>query len=123
LMFTATASAAPYTASGKLRMLAVASRKRTAMVTDVPTLIESGVKNFESTVWTGVAAPARTPPVIVKKLRDEFVLALQAPDLKEKLAALGAEPVGSTTAEFTALVKQDMARWAQVVKASGVRLD
>jgi tripartite-type tricarboxylate transporter receptor subunit TctC len=123
LMFTATASAAPYTASGKLRMLAVASRKRTAMVADVPTLIESGVKNFESTVWTGVAAPARTPPVIVKKLRDEFVLALQAPDLKEKLAALGAEPVGSTTAEFTALVKQDMARWAQVVKASGVRLD
>ncbi len=123
LMFTATASAAPYVASGKLRILAVASRRRTAMMPDAGTLIEADIKDFESTVWTGVAAPARTPPVIVKKLRDEFTRALQAPDANEKLMALGADPVGSSTEEFTALVVRDIARWAKVVKASGLRLD
>jgi tripartite-type tricarboxylate transporter receptor subunit TctC len=123
LMFTSTASAAPYTSSGKLRALAVASRKRTAMMPDAPTLIEAGIKNFESTVWVGVSATGGTPQVIVKRLHDEFVRALKAPDLTERLAALGAEPVGSTPEQFAALIREDIARWARVVKASGVRLD
>ncbi len=123
LMFTATASAAPYTSSGTLRMLAVASRKRTAMMPDVPTLIESGIRDFESTVWVGVAATGGTSQTIVKKLHDEFVRALAAPDLKGRLAALGAGSVGSSPEEFSALIKRDIARWAQVVKTSGVRLD
>ena len=123
LMFTSTASAAPYTSSGKLRMLAVASRKRTAAMPDTPTLIEAGVKNFESTVWVGIAATGGTPQTIVKKLHAEFARALHAPDMKERLAALGAEAVGSTPEQFAALIREDLARWAQVVKASGVHLD
>ncbi|MEO7728606.1 MAG: tripartite tricarboxylate transporter substrate-binding protein [Burkholderiales bacterium] len=77
------------------------------------------------TVWDLIRGSLTkpTPPAIVKQLRDEFALALQAPDVKENLAALGAEPVGSSTAEFTALILRDIARWAKVVKASGVRLD
>jgi tripartite-type tricarboxylate transporter receptor subunit TctC len=123
LMFTSTASAAPYIASGKLRMLAVASKKRSAMMPDVPTLIESGVKNFESTVWVGVAATGGTPQPVIRRLHDELMRALHAPDMQARLAPLGAEPVGSTPEQFAALIKADIARWAQVVKASGVRLD
>jgi tripartite-type tricarboxylate transporter receptor subunit TctC len=123
LMFTSTASAAPYVTSGKLRMLAVASKKRSAMMPDVPTLIESGVKNFESTVWVGMAATGGTPQPVIRKLHDELIRALQAPDMQARLAPLGAEPVGSTPEQFAALIKEDVARWAQVVKASGVRLD
>ncbi len=123
LMFTSTASAAPYTSGGKLRALAVASRKRTAMMPDAPTLIEAGIKNFESTVWVGVSATGGTPQLIVMRLHDEFVRALKAPDLTERLAALGADPVGSTPEQFAALIREDIARWAKVVKASGVHLD
>ena len=123
LMFTSTASAAPYTSSGKLRALAVASRKRTAMMPDAPTLIEAGIRNFESTVWVGVSTTGGTPQTIVKRLHDEFVRALRAPDLTARLAALGADPVGSTPEQFAALIREDIARWAKVVKASGVRLD
>ena len=123
LMFTSTASAVPYTSTGKLRMLAVASRKRSPSLPEVPTMVEAGVKDFESTVWVGMAATGGTPQPVVKKLYDVLLLALKAPDMKDKLAALGADPVGSTTEQFTALVKEDVARWAKVVKASGVRLD
>ena len=65
----------------------------------------------------------RTPAAIVRKLHDEFVQALQAPDIRERFAVLGAEPVGSTPEQFAALMREDIVRWAQVVKASGVRLD
>ena len=123
LMFTTTVSAAPYTSSGKLRALAVASRKRAAMMPEVPTLIEAGVRNFESTVWVGVSATGGTPAPVIRKLHDEFVQALQAPDIKARFAVLGAEPVGSTPDAFAALIREDIVRWANVVKASGVRLD
>ncbi|HYK16129.1 MAG TPA: tripartite tricarboxylate transporter substrate-binding protein, partial [Burkholderiales bacterium] len=123
LMFTSTASAAPYVTSGKLRMLAVAWKKRSALMPDVPTLIESGVKDFESTVWVGMAATGGTPQPVIRRLHDELVRALQAPDMQARLAPLGAEPVGSTPEQFAALIKEDIARWARVVKASGISLD
>lgn len=123
LMFTSTASAAPYVSTGKLRMLAVASRKRSQLLPDMPTLIESGVGNFESTVWVGMAATGGTPQPVIRQLHDELIRALNAADMQAKLAPLGAEPVGSTPEQFAALIKADVARWAQVVKASGVKLD
>jgi tripartite-type tricarboxylate transporter receptor subunit TctC len=123
LMFTSTASAAPYVASGKLRMLAVAWKKRSALMPDVPTLIESGVKDFESTVWVGMAATGGTPQAVIRKLHGELVRALQAPDMQSRLTPLGAEPVGSTPEQFAALIREDIARWARVVKASGIGLD
>jgi tripartite-type tricarboxylate transporter receptor subunit TctC len=123
LMFTSTASAAPYVTGGKLRMLAVAWKKRSALMPEVPTLIESGVKDFESTVWVGMAATGGTPQPVIRRLHDELVRALQAPDMQARLAPLGAEPVGSTPEQFAALIKEDIARWARVVKSSGISLD
>lgn len=123
LMFTSTASAAQYVSSGKLRMLAVASRKRSLMLPDVPTLIESGVKDFESTVWVGMAATGGTPQPVIRKLHDELIRALNAPDMQARLGPLGAEPVGSTPEQFATVIREDVARWAQVVRASGVKLD
>ena len=93
------------------------------MMPEVPTLIEAGIRNFESTVWVGVSATGGTPAPVIRKLHDEFVRALQAPDIRERFAGLGAEPVGSTPEEFAALIREDIVRWANVVKTSGVRLD
>jgi tripartite-type tricarboxylate transporter receptor subunit TctC len=123
MMITGVPSAQPFVANGKARMLAVASRKRSPVFPDVPTLIESGYKDFVSTVWIGVLVPAGTPEPIVKKLNAAFLNALKQPDLLERLAAVGAEPAGSTPAEFDAVIKADIARWAKVVKATGVKLD
>jgi len=123
MMFTGVPSAQPFVASGKARMLAVASRKRSAAFPDVPTLIEAGYKDFVSTVWIGVLLPAGTPEPIVKKLNAAFLASLKQPDLLERLAGVGAEPAGSTSAEFDAVIKADIARWAKVVKATGIKLD
>jgi tripartite-type tricarboxylate transporter receptor subunit TctC len=86
-------------------------------------LIESGVKDFESTVWVGMAATGGTPQPVIRRLHDELVRALRAPDMQARLTPLGAEPVGSTPEQFAALIKEDIARWARVVKASGISLD
>jgi tripartite-type tricarboxylate transporter receptor subunit TctC len=123
MMFTGVPSAQPFVSNGKVRMLAVASRKRSPVFPDVPTLIESGYKDFVSTVWIGVLVPAGTPEPIVKTLNTAFRNALKQPDLLERLAGVGAEPAGSTPAEFDAVIKADIARWAKVVKATGVKLD
>ena len=123
LIFTSTASAVPYTSTGKARMLAVASKKRVPSLPDVPTLMEAGVRDFVSTVWIGVLLPAGTPDVVVARLNADLMKAVAQPDLRERLGALGAEPAGSSPAEFAALIRDDIARWARVVKASGVRLD
>jgi tripartite-type tricarboxylate transporter receptor subunit TctC len=123
LIFTSTASAVPYSSTGKARMLAVASRKRVPSLPEVPTAIESGVKGFVSTVWIGVLLPAGTPEPVVRRLNADFMKALTQPDLRDRLGALGAEPAGSSPAELAALIREDIARWARVVKASGVKLD
>ena len=109
--------------SGKLRALAVTTASRSAIAPDVPTLAESGLPGFEVGSWQGVFAPAGTPPEIVKRLNAEIVRILALPDVKEKLAGLGAELVGNTPEEFAALVKVEVVKWADVVRKSGARVD
>ena len=109
--------------SGKLRALAVTTASRSAIAPDVPTLAESGLPGFEVGSWQGVFAPAGTPPEIVKRLNAEIVRILGLPDVKEKLAGLGAELVGNTPEEFAALVKVEVVKWADVVRKSGARVD
>ena len=113
----------PLAKAGKLRALAVTTATRSAVAPEVPTLAESGLPGFEVGSWQGVFAPAGTPPEIIKRLNTEIVKILKLPDVKEKLVGLGAEPVGNTTEEFTAIVKAEVVKWADVVKKSGAKVD
>jgi tripartite-type tricarboxylate transporter receptor subunit TctC len=113
----------PLAKGGKLRALAVTTAKRSAVAPDVPTLSESGLAGYEVGSWQGVFAPAGTPPAVVKRLNAEIVKIINMPDVKEKLIGLGAEPVGNTSEEFAALVQTEVAKWAEVVKQSGAKVD
>ena len=113
----------PLAKAGKLRALAVTTAKRSSIAPDVPTLAESGLPGFEVGSWQGVFAPAGTPPEIVKRLNAEIVKVLNLPDVREKLSGLGAEIVADSPEEFSALVKSEVVKWADVVKKSGARVD
>lgn len=107
--------------SGRLRLLAVGNAKRIALLPEVPTIAESGVPGYDATQWYGVLAPAATPRELVMKLNAEMTKALKLPDVRDKLAADGAIPVGNTPEQFGAHIKAEIARWAPVVKASGAQ--
>jgi tripartite-type tricarboxylate transporter receptor subunit TctC len=107
----------------RLRLLAVTGAKRSSAMPEVPTVAESGLPGFEASNWFGLMAPAGTPPEAVARLNAEAAKALQAPDVREKLAALGFEIQASTPQEFTALLRSETEKWAKVVKASGARAE
>ena len=113
----------PLAKAGKLRALAVTTSKRSSIAPEIPTLSESGLAGYEVGSWQGVFAPAGTPPAIVSRLNREIVKIINMPDVKEKLTALGAEPVGNTPEEFGAIVRTEVAKWGEVVKKSGAKVD
>ena len=123
LMFITTASAYSYTAAGKARALAVAAKKRSAMMPEVPTMNEAGVRNFEVPVWAGILTTAGTSKAAIDRLHREAKAVLEMPDVRSRLAQLGSDVVGSPPREFAALLKADLARWTKVIKAANVRLD
>jgi tripartite-type tricarboxylate transporter receptor subunit TctC len=123
LMFDNMPSALPHAKAGKIRALAVSTLKRSPSAPDVPTVAESGIPGFEVSVWFAVLAPAKTSPEIVDRMNKILVKALQSADVREKLSALGAEPIGNTPDQFTAQMKSDIAKWAKVVKAANIKLD
>ena len=108
---------------GKLRALAVTSPKRTAELPDVPTFAESGFPGFETSTWFGLVAPARTPKPIIERLNSELTKALQDANVRQKIAAEGAEVLGGSAAEFGALIGSDVERWGKIVKSSGAKID
>ena len=89
----------------------------------MPTFQESGLAGFDVASWTGMFAPAKTPPAIVARLQKELNAVLQSPFVKERYATLGIEPVGNSPEEFGAQVRDDLARWREVVKAANVKLE
>lgn len=109
--------------SGRLRAIAVTSAKRAPSMPDIPTVAESGLPDFEVINWFGFLAPAKTPLAIVARLNGEIVKILSVPDVREKLTAEGTEIVGNTAQEFTAFLIRDIAKWAKVVKAAGMKVD
>jgi len=124
VMFDNLPSALPQIKAGKLKALAVTSATRSAAVPDLPTIAEAGpVKGFDASSWFGLLAPAGTPAEIVNRIQQETAKALQSPVLKERLLSQGAIPGGQSPAEFAKFIAAETAKWAQVVKASGAKVD
>lgn len=123
MMFAVGALGIPQVKAGKLRGLAVTTPKRSPALPDLPTMIEAGYPGFEVLGWNGVLVPAKTPPAIINRLHDEIVRALQAPDLRESLAAAGLETMGTTPEEFASFMKTETARWTKVARQSGATVD
>lgn len=123
MMFDTVSSQVPQIASGKVKALGVTGRGRSEALPTVPTIAESGLPNFEVTIWFGLVAPKGTPGDVVAKLNAQLDAILRTPEFKSKLASLGAEPLPGTPEAFTAMIRQDTAKWSKVVKASGATID
>ena len=109
--------------SGRLRPLASTGTRRSELMPDVPTMQEAGLNGVEVTVWYGVLAPAATPRNIVNTLSEAIIKATRSPDIRQRLLDQGAEPVGSTPAEFDKILREEVAKWVEVIRASGIRPD
>jgi tripartite-type tricarboxylate transporter receptor subunit TctC len=123
IMFDNLGSSLTHVRSGALRALAVGSTERAEGLRDVPTMIEAGFPGFVSVAWFGAAAPARTPPDIVKFISGQIAKGLKKPETRERLAGIGVYPVGSTPQEMTKFVAEETARWRDVIEAAGVKLE
>jgi tripartite-type tricarboxylate transporter receptor subunit TctC len=123
LMFDTLAQSAPQAKAGKVRALAVTALKRQAAAPDVPTMDESGFPGWETGPWFGILVRAGTPDGVVRRLNAELVRALNAPEVRERLLAQGANPVGDTPEAFAAFIRAESARWGKVVKDAGIRAD
>lgn len=106
---------------GKLRAIATTGARRTPAAADIPTVAEAGVPGYEVSTFYGMSAPAKTPRAIIDRLHGDTVRALNAPDVRERLQGLGAEPVGNTPEQYTQFMKNEIAKWAKVIKAAGIK--
>jgi tripartite-type tricarboxylate transporter receptor subunit TctC len=113
----------PLVASNALRALAVTSSRRLAALPDVPTIAESGYPGYEATNWSGLVAPARTPQGVIAQLNAQTMAALRRPELVERLALDGSEPLPSSAAEFAAFIRTEHAKWGAAVRDAGVRIE
>ncbi|HXD52735.1 MAG TPA: tripartite tricarboxylate transporter substrate-binding protein, partial [Burkholderiales bacterium] len=121
LMFGSMPTVIQFARNGKLRAIAVTGAKRAPATPHIPTVAESGVPGYEVTAWYGVSAPAKTPPAIVERLNSEMLRALKLPDVREQLKSQGADPVGSTPAQYTAFMQNEISKWAKVIAAAGIK--
>ena len=121
LIFSTILGGMPHVKSERLRAIAVSTARRSTALPDVPTIGESGVPGYESGSWNGILVPARTSPAIIGKLNAELVRILQAPDMREWFARDGAEAVGGTPAAFGDLIRREIVKWRDVVKAQNLQ--
>ena len=119
-MFNSTVSLMPQVRAGKLRALAMTAAKRSPALPDLPTVAESGVPGYEAASWYGVLAPAKTPRAIVMKLNGEVAHIAQLPEVRERLAADGANPGGNSPEEFGAYIRGELARWKAVIEQAKI---
>ena len=115
-------SAIAHVRAGKMRALAVTSKRRIVAAPDVPTFEEAGVPGYEAIGWFGTVAPANTPPVVIQRLHREIVAALQDAQIRERALAAGAEPFTNTPQEFAALIREETAKWAEVIRSANIKL-
>jgi len=121
LMFPNLVAALPFVPNGRLRMLAVTGSTRSAALPAYPTVAEAGVPGYEVTSWFGLFAPAGTPAAITGRLNDAVRATMRAPELRDRLAAEGAEPHASAADELARLVRTEVAKWAKVIKVAGIK--
>lgn len=123
VMFASIAGLLPHVKSGRLRGLAVTGGKRSAIAPEFPTIAESGLSGYEVITWFGLLVPAGTPPDVISKLHQDIVQSLGIPAVKEQIAKLGMEIVGSTPEQFGTFLKEENVRWSKVVKDLNLRAD
>ena len=121
MMFDTTVVAGPHVKSGNVRALAVTSSKRVQGMESIPTMAEAGVPGYQIVSWQGIFAPAGTPKDIVARLNSELVKIIALPDIRERLEALGVDPVANTSEEFSAFQKAEIAKWAKVIKDANIK--
>jgi len=121
MSFPSILTSLPQVQSGRLRALAVSGAQRSGAMPDLPTMMEAGVKDYESATWYGIVAPVATPPEIVNKLNAEIAAILKQPDTRERIARDGADPVGNTPQQFGAFMKSEIEKWRKVIRAAGIQ--
>ncbi len=122
-MFVVSPASVPQIKAGRLRGLAVTTRKRSAAMPELPTMIEAGIADFDAAAWNGLLVPAKTPRNIINKLQAEAAKSLKLPDVQEKITALGFETVASTPQEFAVFLKTELDKWARVAKATSAKTE
>jgi tripartite-type tricarboxylate transporter receptor subunit TctC len=123
MMFASPPSAMPLVRSGRVRAIATTGAKRAAYLPDVPTAIESGLPGYETGSWQALFAPAHTPPAVVDRVYREVADIARQPEMRDRLAADGSEPIGSTPRELAEHIRAEMARYAKVIKTIGLKLE
>jgi len=123
MTFGVMAAALPFVKNGRLRGLGTSGAHRSPLTPDLPTIDEAGVPGYEADAWYGLLAPAQTPEPVVARLDREIKAILQLPDVRERLAGLGFEPMQSTPQQFAAFIRSEIPKWAKVVKDAGARAD
>jgi len=123
MMFATASSVVPHIRDGKVRALGVATLKRTAVMPEIPTIDELGIKGFDATTWHGLVAPARTPKEIVATLHRALATTLEDAGVKKSLGDLGVDIISGTPEDFAAYIKSEIPKWTAIIKASGAKLD
>jgi tripartite-type tricarboxylate transporter receptor subunit TctC len=123
VMFNIVSSSVPHIASGRLKALGMSGLTRSPLLPEVPTVAEAGIAGFEAVSWHGLLAPARTPAAIVRRLEDETANVLRDTNVRAVLKVQGFDIKGDGAAPFGAFIKREIAKWSQVVKASGAQID
>ena len=123
LMLESTNSITPYAKAGRVRGLAVTGPKRSPALPDMPTMAEAGVPGYEATTWTGIVGPVGLPPAIIKRLNAELNDMAASASFRDKVTAIGSEPMSGTPEQFAAFIRKESAKWADVIKRSGAKID
>jgi tripartite-type tricarboxylate transporter receptor subunit TctC len=123
MMFTGVSNVVPYMKTGRLRVLAIGSPKRSATLPDVPTVAEAGVPGFDFDSWTGYLVPVGTPRELIVKLHADITRTLAASEVRDKLVTLGFDLVGGTPEAFATLIRNDIARFGKLIKAAGIKAE
>jgi tripartite-type tricarboxylate transporter receptor subunit TctC len=123
LMFDNTPNVLPHVKAGKLKALAVSSKKRSVLAPEVPTVDEAGVPGYDVTVWFGILAPAGTPKEIVQRLNAEMVKVMRTPEVMDRFQKAGVDTVASSPEEFGTFLKGEVSRWAKVVQDANIKAD
>lgn len=123
VMYPSMTAVLPHIKSGRLRGLAITAREHSTLAPELPTMQQAGMPGYEATIWNGMLAPARTPAAIVAKLNTSIVQIMQTQEVRDRIAALGADPATSTPAAFGKFIADEIAKWGKVIKEAGVHID